>query len=242
MKATLAGAGIITSMTSTPQLDMIPTSVISRVLQFTGERERPGTAFVIGTGADQRLITARHLCNDEHEEVVYLRHPWTNKGFAYQTTLIRVGRDVASKADFAVFRMQNPIHVGDDIPLVTGGMFIPQTAFVIGYPHGWGTQGKGDLQTLPLVKSCVIAGRATIEDIDLFYVDTIVNRGFSGGPLMFIDKRTGEAKFAGVVVKNMTTPIREPTSNEPNPPEAPAGIGVVIAELTFRAALQTGTG
>jgi hypothetical protein len=51
---------------------------------FTGESERPGTAFLVGRGSDQRLVTARHLCNDEHEEVAYLRHPGTNGGHAFR--------------------------------------------------------------------------------------------------------------------------------------------------------------
>ena len=43
---------------------------------------RRGTAFLLGSGDDQLLITARHLCNDELEEVLLLRHPGTNDGNA----------------------------------------------------------------------------------------------------------------------------------------------------------------
>jgi len=68
-----------------------------------------GTAFLLGSGDDQLLITARHLCNDELEEVLLLRHPGTNDGNAYQLPAIRVGMDVAPTADFAIFRMTKPI-------------------------------------------------------------------------------------------------------------------------------------
>lgn len=217
---------------------MVPYTVWRRVIQFTGEAKRPGTAFLVGSGDDQRLITAKHLCNDEHDEVAYLRHPWTNDGFAYQATLVRVGRYVAPKADFAVFRLQNPVEVNDDVPMaLPGDSFITQSAFILGYPYGWSSSLEGPMQQMPIVKSCIIAGMSVLDDVDIFYVDTIVNPGFSGGPLMFKDLITNQVKFAGVVTQGMDAPIREPTLEEPNPPKGPAGIGIVVRAQSFQEAL-----
>jgi S1-C subfamily serine protease len=217
---------------------MVPYEVWSRVIQFTGEAQRPGTAFLVGSGDDQLLTTAKHLCNDEPEEVAYLRHPWTNDGFAYRVTLVRVGRDVAPKADFAVFRLQKAIEVGGDLPMASpGDSFITQGAFILGYPYGWSSSAAGSIQQLPIVKSCIIAGMSVRDDVDTFYVDTIVNPGFSGGPLVFTDLNANRVKFGGVVTKGMTAPIREPTPKEPSPPEGPAGIGIVVRSQSFRDAL-----
>jgi hypothetical protein len=69
-------------------------------------RERPGPAFLVGSGQDQLLTMARHLCNDGRKEVIRVRHPWTNVGNAYQMVAIRVGMDVAPSADFAIVRIE----------------------------------------------------------------------------------------------------------------------------------------
>lgn len=217
-------------------------NVVSRIVQFTGESKRPGIGFLVGRGDDQRLVTARHLCIDEPEEIAYIRHPYSNNGHAFQAALVRVGRDVAPTADFAVFRLPEPIRVSknasDDVP-VNSTLFMYQQAFILGYPYGLSFMPKDSFQEFPIVKSCIIAGNRTGEDgVAIFYIDTIVNPGFSGGPLCFIDKKTQQPKFAGVVAKGMLAPIREPTVDDPNPPQGPAGIGVVVGEINFRDALK----
>jgi S1-C subfamily serine protease len=213
--------------------------VWSRIVEFAGERSRHGTAFLVGSGDDQLLITARHLCTDEREEVLLLRHPWTNDGFAYQLTAGRVGMDVAPTADFAMFRMTKPIAVPADVPLTSDGFGFSQAAYILGYPFGLSSRPRSPVQRLPIVKGCVLAGTETTDDgVDLFYIDALVNPGFSGGPLVFIDPNTKQSKFAGVVAKGMFAPVREPTPEEPEPPEAPAGIGIVVKETTFRHAIQ----
>lgn len=219
-------------------------NVWSRLVQFTGERQRPGAGFLVGRGEDQRLVTARHLCNDDHEEIAYIRHPSTNGGHAFQAALVRVGWDVAPKADFAVFRLPQPIRVSknasDDVPL-NSTLIMSQPAFILGYPYELTFNPKGSTQHLPMVKGCIVAGNQTDEDgVAVFFIDTIVNPGFSGGPLCFVDQSTQQPRFAGVVAKGMSAPIREPTAEDPHPPVGPAGIGVVVGEINFRNALLPG--
>ena len=129
-------------------------------------------------------------------------------------------------------------NASDDVP-VNSTLFMYQQAFILGYPYGLSFMPKDSFQEFPIVKSCIIAGNRTGEDgVAIFYIDTIVNPGFSGGPLCFIDKKTQQPKFAGVVAKGMLAPIREPTVDDPNPPQGPAGIGVVVGEINFRDALK----
>ena len=116
---------------------MIVWEVWRRIVEFAGERSRPGTAFLLGSGDDQLLTIARHLCTDAPKEVLLLRHPLTNDGFAYRLTEIRVGMDVAPTADFAIFRMTKPIvDVGADVPLTSDGFGFSQAAYILGYPFG----------------------------------------------------------------------------------------------------------
>jgi hypothetical protein len=139
-----------------------------------------------------------------------------------------------------VFRLQNPIEVGDDVPLTSQDMYITQPAFILGYPYELSFTVEGTVQQLPIVKSCIVAGLTTDEDgVFILYIDTIVNPGFSGGPLTFVDLSTKQPKFAGVVVKGLNGFIREPTPEEPKPPKGPAGIGIVHLARNFEDAMQS---
>jgi len=152
--------------------------------------------------------------------------------------------DVAPTADFAIFRMTKPIvDVGADVPLISDGLVFSQAAYILGYRFGLSLRPRSTIQRLPIVKGCTVAGRKTTDDgVELIYVDALVNPGFSGGPLVYIDQETKQTKFAGVIAKGGTGPIREPTDRElrkkRKPPKGPAGIGVVVSEDTFRAAIQ----
>ena len=222
---------------------MIPWDVWSRVVRFSGESQKAGTAFLIGSGESQYLITARHLCIPEPEEVITVRHAWTLDAESYQDNAVRVGMDVAPTADFAVFKLAFPIEdVGGEVPLNFDSYVFGQQAYILGYPYNMSFQPWSSNQQLPIVKSCIVGGMETRGDgVQLLFIDTIVNPGFSGGPLVFIDLATGQPRVAGVVVKGTSGPLHEPTIEILNLPCGPTGIGVVIGELTFRAAFNGGS-
>ncbi|SPM40538.1 hypothetical protein MNAB215_2739 [Mycobacterium numidiamassiliense] len=217
----------------------VPEAVFGRVVQFTGESLKPGTAFLVGQGDNQVLVTAKHLCIDEPEETVTIRHPSTNGGFAYQPTLSRVGMNAVPTADFAIFAMgSSPVEVGVDVPLNSDLFVYGQDAFILGYPHSLGLRPRGTVQNMPFVKRCILSAWETDDDsVAIFYIDAIVNPGFSGGPLAFFEADTKQWRFAGVIVRNMTAPLWEPTPADPNPPIGPAGIGHVIDASTIKRAL-----
>ncbi len=185
------------------------------------------------------LVTARHLCTEDPEETILLRHTETNDGNAYSALARRVGINVAPAADFAIFRMETPIEVEDDIPLDSAGFFYTQPAYILGFPYGLSLQvDVASPRRMPIVKSCIISGSGFTDDgVAVLYIDTLVNPGFSGGPLVFIDLNTNQPKFAGVVAKGMWAPVQEPTDENPDPQYGPAGIGIVIRESNFRSLL-----
>jgi hypothetical protein len=218
----------------------VPLEVFSRVVQFTGESLKPGAAFLVGQGEKQVLVTAKHLCIDESEKTVTIRHPSTNGGFAYQPTLRRVGMDAVPTADFAIFAMgSSPVEVSVDVPLNSDLCVYGQDAFILGYPHSIGLRPRGTVQNIPFVKRCIASAWETDDDgVATFYIDAIVNPAFSGGPLAFFPTDIRQWRFAEVVVRNMTAPLQEPTPDDPNPPIGPAGIGHVIDASTIHRALQ----
>jgi len=218
----------------------VPLEVFSRVVQFTGESFKPGTGFLVGQGDKQILVTAKHLCIDEPEETVTIRNSSANDGFAYQITLSRIGMSAVPTADFAVFAMGgSPVDVSVDVPLTSDLFAYGQDAFILGYPHSIGLRPRGTVQHIPFVKRRIASAWQTDDDdVATFYVDAIVNPGFSGGPLIFFQTEVRQWRFAGVVVRNMIAPLWEPTTDEPDPPVGPAGIGHVIDASTINRALQ----
>lgn len=213
--------------------------VFGRVVQFTAESLKPGTAFLVGNQDNQVLVTAKHLCIDEPEETVTIRHPSTNGGFAYQPTLRRVGMDAVPTADFAIFAMgTSPVGVRGDVPLNSDLVAFGQGAYILGYPYSIGLRPRGTVQNIPFVKRCIVsAWESDDHGVATFYVDAIVNPGFSGGPLAFFQADIKEWRFAGVIVRNMTAPMWEPTPDDPDPPIGRAGIGHVIDASTINRGL-----
>lgn len=65
---------------------VITAEVWSTVVRFVGEGGRPGSAFMSQIEPDRWvLITAKHLCNGDSEEIVTLRHPYAHSGAPVQS-------------------------------------------------------------------------------------------------------------------------------------------------------------
>lgn len=218
---------------------MLVYEVFQRVVELSGENERRGAAFLIGSGDEQVLVTARHLCEDP-EEAVRIRHSATNGGVAFPTTMTRVALGEAANADFAVYRLPMALDVLSEVPLSHNGLSYGQNCFILGYPYGLSFQPDRDgPQRLPFAKSCIMSAAETDEDgVGKLYVDTIVNPGFSGGPLAFNIHGTPKWQFAGVVVQNVTAPMWERVPGEAEPPKGPAGIGLVVDARTISRAIE----
>lgn len=219
---------------------MIVYEVFQRVVELFGEDDRRGTAFLIGTGDDQLLVTARHLCGDLAQETVRIRHSNTNDGFAFPTTITRVAVGEGASADFAVYRLPIALEVLSDVPLSHHGLTYGQNCVILGYPYGLSFQPDGNgQQRLPFAKKCIMSAAESDEDgVGKLYVDTIVNPGFSGGPLAFNVQGSRKWQFAGVVVQNIMAPMWEQKPDEPEPPKGHARIGLVVDARTISRAIE----
>lgn len=206
---------------------MITAQVWNRVLRFQGEAGRPGTAFIASVHGQDYLLTAKHLCGDDREEVINLRHPWTNEGQTFSRVLTRVG-ELDWPADVAAFKLPSDLQLETvDLPLDAQGMVLSQDSYMLGYPYSLSTQ-IGTYQQLPLVKKGIIAGVVHGDaEAWTFYVDAVANPGFSGGPLVIRNVDTDLLQIVGVISQNMMAPVQEPTPERPDPPRVQAGLCVV---------------
>lgn len=220
------------SATNSPYLRrMIPAQVWSRVMRFSGERGRPGTAFVLDDAQGHlALVTAKHLClPDESEEEVTLRHPWSNDGRAQARTLARIG-DIHCDADVAAFRLPPGVittPVGT-VTLTAAGFYFTQDCYILGYPYGlsFTMTNDEDGQQLPLVKRGIIAGAVQHPGHRDLYLDLTANPGFSGGPVIIKNVDTQGFQVVGVVRGSLSGPLEESTSDRPEPVVAAAGISL----------------
>ena len=213
----------------TDGVNFVPAQVWSRVMRFTGETGRRGTAFVVHVAGVDALVTAKHLCGGDADELITVQHPWTNAGAPFQVMAPRIGA-LNGTGDVAAFRLEPGMFAGvvGEVPLDSGGLTYTQDAFILGYPFGLSFQFADQRQELPLAKRGIVSGSLRGQDDEEIHVlDVIANPGYSGGPMVFFAPGSNAPKFAGVVKGNITAPAVEPTSAEPNPPRTTAGLSYV---------------
>ena len=84
----------------------------------------------------------------------------------------------------------------------TDGLYYGQQACFPGFPFGWDGGGAYINHGLPLpfVKAGIISAFATDGPVKRIYLDAHVNKGFSGGPVVFSPDDRKVLRVAGVVV------------------------------------------
>ena len=115
-------------------------------------------------------------------------------------------------------------------PAALRDMYLSQQVYFVGFPFGWTTGGEDINQDfpLPLVKAGIVSafptgGRPLI-------LDAHNNKGFSGGPVVFVPQgaRSGEFHVAAIV-SYYPTPIVMPIVGKTGEPIVDRGSGEPIA-------------
>ncbi len=177
-----------------------------------------GTAFAINRGGKQYLITARHVVQGiTSGQQIHLR-----KDEQWEPISIKVAGLGVGNTDIAVLATDiqlAPSHVFEVAP---GGLGYAQAVYFLGFPFGWDGEG-GDINNgfpLPFVKAGIVSA-IVHTDATLIYIDGHGNKGFSGGPLVFVTGEGQESKLriAGVVAKD-PRPLQVPVVSESGTPLA----------------------
>lgn len=210
---------------------VITAEVWSAVVRFSGESGRPGSAFMSQLEPGRWvLVTAKHLCNEDSEELVTLVHPYTDGGAPIQVGLQREFAD-APVGDIALFRLPEGTltQLHPPIPLSTSGLAFTQDAYIMGYPYRL-TFPLDEKKVFPIVKRGIVCAERYDEDgHQVLVIDMIANPGFSGGPLVYRRHDTNAWAFAGAVQQSLLAPVVQPTDGVPDPPMVPSGLSLVAS-------------
>ena len=186
---------------------MITTNAIQRTFHIK-RGDASGTAFAIDRASRQYLVTAHHVVDgitSGDTIAVFHESRWKN----VTVDVVGIG---AADVDVAV--LSCPIQLAPTHPLEASaaGLTYGQTVYFLGFPFGWdsGAENMNRDFPIPFVKagivSAIIGGNLT-----RFFIDGHGNKGFSGGPVVFVPngQPQAELRVAGIVA-NYPTPLREP--------------------------------
>jgi len=190
---------------------LITASVIQRTFHIR-HGNLTGTAFAIDYEGRQYLITARHVLDGlEAGEGLSIHH-----GKEWQSTSASIVG--VSSRDIDIIVLSLPLQIAPAFPLEasTEGMVFGRQVYFLGFPFGW-DGGAEDINRdfpMPSVKAGFLSA-ITGTRPSRIYVDGHNNKGFSGGPLVFVPdgKPQNEFRLAGIV-SNYPTPIGEPIVDE----------------------------
>ena len=186
---------------------MITTNVIQRTFRIK-HGDGSGTAFAIDREDKQYLITARHVVKDitRGDRLSIFHHgQWKS----VQVDVVGIG---ACETDVAVVAC--PMHLAPSHPLEasSAGLIYGQPIYFLGFPFGWDSGGERINRDFPIpfVKGGIVSAIIT-EGASRIYIDAHGNKGFSGGPVVFIPNgpQPQELRVAGIVA-NYPTPLLEP--------------------------------
>ena len=176
---------------------MITSNIIHRTF-FVRWNDSTGTAFSVDRGYKQYLVTTRHVVHGiESGQAIKIFHEKTWKDLVVKVVGIGEG-----EVDVAVLACL--VRLSPSLPLLASaeGLAYGQPVSFLGYPFGWDVGGeqinRGVL--LPFVKTGVLSAIES-GNVSRFFLDAHVNRGFSGGPVVFIPHGLpqNELRVAGIV-------------------------------------------
>lgn len=186
---------------------MITTNVIQRTFHIKGEQQA-GTAFTIDQHGRQYLVTAYHVVAEidkSHRIDIFHEGRWK------RVPVSIVGFDEA--LDVAVLSCDLQLSPEYNLEPTIANLTYGQQLYYLGFPFGWDS-GNSQMNRgfpIPFVKSAILSAMPEGGGKTLF-LDTILNKGFSGGPVVFRPQGESNYQVAGVVV-NYPTPILEPVVN-----------------------------
>ena len=177
---------------------MITSNIIHRTfhIQWNGDT---GTSFTIDHGSKQYLVTARHVVDGiESGNAIKIFHD--NKWKELVVNVVGIGK---GNVDVAVVACS--VRLSPSLPLIASSKDITygHPVSFLGYPFGWdaGNEQINRGVPLPFVKAGIVSAMV-FGDISWFFLDAHGNKGFSGGPMVFVPygQPKNELRVAGIIV------------------------------------------
>ena len=185
---------------------MITSNVIQRTVHIR-YGNATGTGFAIDQGNRQYLVTARHVVKGiTSGSSIAILHEKQWKTLPVE--VVGIGADAVDVVVLAC-----PVRLAPAHPLLASnaGLAYSQPVYFLGFPFGWDS-GMEDLNRelpVPFVKAGVVSAIIS-GDASRIYIDAHGNKGFSGGPVVFVPngRPASELRVAGIVSEAPTPLLR----------------------------------
>ena len=193
---------------------MITSNVIHRTFHIKRDSST-GTAFTIDRDSKQYIVTARHVVEgvkSGNTIEIFHEHQWKN-------VVVDVAGIGVGEMDVAVLSCPIQLSPSHILEADSGGLMYGQYVYFLGYPFGWDSGGEQINRGVPLpfVKGGIVSA-IEFGDVSRIFLDAHGNKGFSGGPVVFVPNGRSigpntDFKVAGIVV-NYPTPRIQPVVNQ----------------------------
>lgn len=191
---------------------MVTFNVYDRVFFVRGQDY--GTAFALNVDGRQYVVSARHVIGDgvQPQSLAVLLN---KRLIDLPVTFVGEG-----KGEIDISVLTPGYSIISDVPFETSlGLFVGQDVFYVGFPLKMWANGGALMQGRPfpfVKKGTLSTGWDPDSSVKSVHVDTLCTKGFSGGPLVFVEQATGILKIAGVVAKYRTDyePVLDGNGND----------------------------
>lgn len=174
---------------------MITNHIISRTNQVKFNNAT-GSCFIFDHNNKQYFITAKHVIqNMKDNDTIELFH--NNNWNKYNTKLI----GHSNKSDISVFAIPKFLDKSSEIEASSNEMIYSQEVFFLGYPYGL-QQTLPNVNSefpIPFVKKGILSNLQIEKDFKILFLDGINNPGFSGGPIVYHNKKMDKFYLGGII-------------------------------------------
>ena len=205
--------------------DYLTVDILNRVLDLRNGNEQ-GTCFTVEVDGRQYIVTARHLVPGTNQvaEVAFLHN---NNWEKLPVTILR-----SSDADVAVLVPPRVLTPTFPVEYGKSGVALGQELFFLGFPYGMSTEVPAELNhgcPMPFIKRGTFSGFYRGQGIhNMIFVDGMNNSGFSGGPLVAINRVNNKMIVIGIVVGYRNNPDTVVTNNVDTGLRSLANSGIII--------------
>ena len=192
---------------------MITANILQRVFRIK-HNNKIGSAYTVEKGECQYLISASHV----FEGALEVRKLLIFHDSTWKSIEVEVAYNCLH-ADTIVFSIPSDLSPRLPVQYGTKGIIYGTWGYFLGYPLSIATPGCLVCRNfpLPLIKAVLISGMNSVfHGINIAYLDGHANRGFSGGPGIWIDPTgTKDPQIFGTVSRFVTeSPVNLDTKDD----------------------------
>jgi S1-C subfamily serine protease len=170
---------------------MITVNIINRTYHISVNNDM-GSSFTIEHKGQQYLISAKHVIDSIKYKngdfiVIQIYHDGKWKSLACQA-YIHENKEV----DIVVLKTSQVKFNKFPIKIGMHGLYLAQEVYFLGFPYGmFSEESDGEVNQkfpIPFVKKGIFSALITDNGVTSMYIDAHNNIGFSGGPVITVDK------------------------------------------------------